>query len=76
MPRSEAHAARGSFHTQVWNLEEAKASLYRAIVLNPNYADAHLRLGIALEYDGQPRAALESHRSASWFDPLNFFAEK
>jgi TolB-like protein/DNA-binding winged helix-turn-helix (wHTH) protein/Tfp pilus assembly protein PilF len=69
----EGHAAQGSLHTQLWNLEQAKASLQRALVLNPNFSDAHLRLGIALDYDGRPRAALESLRRAQRLDPLNFF---
>ena len=69
----EAHAAQGSLYTQLWSLEEAKASLQRALVLNPNFADAHLRLGIALDYDGRPRSALESLRRAQRLDPLNFF---
>lgn len=70
---SDAYATRGSLNTQRWALAEAQADLRRALVLNPNSSRAHLGLGIALDYAGSPRRALESYRAAAALDPLDYF---
>ncbi len=67
----EAHASLGVLETELWNLDAGEQHLRRAIALNRNYADAYVRLGAALEYDGRPRQALESFTSAAELDPLH-----
>ncbi len=69
---AEAYAARGVLRTEQMRLDEAVADLRRASVLKPNYAEALIRLGGALEYRGTPREALTAYDQALDLDPLHF----
>ena len=68
----ELYAARAVLRTEQWRLDAAEQDLRRAIELNPNLADAHVRLGAAYEYDGRPRDALDAYTRASALDPLHY----
>jgi tetratricopeptide (TPR) repeat protein len=58
--------------TEQRQLESAEQDLKRAIALNPNYADAYVRLGASYEYAGRPRDALSAYSKAQELDPLHF----
>lgn len=68
---AEAYAAWGVLLTEQWRTDEAITALERAIAINSNYGEAYLRLGAAYEYDGQPRAALETYDQVLALDPLH-----
>lgn len=68
---AEAYAAWGVLLTEQWHTDEAISALTRAIAINSNYGEAYLRLGAAYEYDGQPRAALETYDQVLALDPLH-----
>ncbi len=68
----ELYSARAVLRTEQWRLESAEQDLKRAIALNPNYADAYVRLGAAYEYSGRPRDALSAYSKAQELDPLHF----
>jgi len=69
---AEAYAARGVLRTEQTRLDEAIADLRKASLLKPNYAEALIRLGGALEYRGAPREALAAYDEALTLDPLHF----
>jgi DNA-binding winged helix-turn-helix (wHTH) protein/TolB-like protein/Tfp pilus assembly protein PilF len=69
---ADAFAARGLLRTNQFRLDEAVADLRRAIALNPNLVEAHVRLATALEYAGRPREALDVLDEARGRDPLNY----
>ena len=48
----EAYAIRGLLHTELLDFSAAESDLKRAIELNPNYANAHMWLGMTLNYQG------------------------
>jgi TolB-like protein/DNA-binding winged helix-turn-helix (wHTH) protein/Tfp pilus assembly protein PilF len=68
----ELYSARAVLRTEQWQLESAEQDLKRAIALNPNYADAYVRLGASYEYAGRPRDALSAYSKAQELDPLHF----
>jgi TolB-like protein/DNA-binding winged helix-turn-helix (wHTH) protein/Tfp pilus assembly protein PilF len=68
----ELYTARAVLRTEQWQLESAEQDLKRAIALNPNYADAYVRLGASYEYAGRPRDALSAYSKAQELDPLHF----
>ena len=57
----ELYTAGAVLRTEQWQLGRAEEDLKRAIALNPNYADAYVRLGAAYEYAGRPRDALAEY---------------
>jgi len=50
-------------------LDEAVAELNRAVELDPNYAEAHNRLGALYVADGQLRTGIAEYRKALTIDP-------
>ena len=68
----EAYAIRGLLHTELLDFSAAESDLKRAIELNPNYANAHMWLGMTLNYQGRPREGLEQAQRAASLDPLFF----
>ena len=53
------------------DLDGEIAEYREALRLNPNNADAHNDLGVALEQKGDRRGALEEYRAAYMLDPKN-----
>ncbi|MCS6947322.1 MAG: tetratricopeptide repeat protein, partial [Steroidobacteraceae bacterium] len=68
---AEALAARAVLRIEQWRMDEAIADLQRAIAINPNSGEFHVRLGGAYEYAGRPRDALRSYEQALTLDPLH-----
>lgn len=68
----EALGARGLLYTEMLDFSRAEADLTRAIEINPNYAYAHLWLGMTMFYQARPREALTHFQRANDLDPLFF----
>jgi len=54
-----------------WNFAAAEQQLHRAVMLSPNYAEAHYVLGTALPQVGRLSEAIEALRKALALDPLS-----
>jgi serine/threonine-protein kinase len=54
-----------------WNFADAEKQLQRAVVLSPNYAEAHYVLGTALPLVGRLDDAIAAIRRALALDPLS-----
>lgn len=67
----EAHAAQAVLRLEQWRMDEAIASLKRAIAIDANYTEAYMRLGAAYVYDGKPQEALQAFEEVQARDPLN-----
>ena len=69
---AEAHAALGWQEFWLgWNWQAAEASLRRATVLDPNYANAHRWLGHVLSNSGRHSEALAEMARARELDPFS-----
>jgi tetratricopeptide (TPR) repeat protein len=69
---AEAHAALGWQEFWLgWNWPAAEASLRRATVLDPNYANAHRWLGHVLSNSGRHSEALSEMARARELDPFS-----
>jgi serine/threonine-protein kinase len=68
---AEAHAALAYSNLYDWNWTRAEQGFERAIVLNPNYAPAHLWFAHYLAARGQFDRALQEVRLANDLDPLS-----
>jgi eukaryotic-like serine/threonine-protein kinase len=69
---SEAHTSLGYVMTMYdWDWSGAEREFQRAIELNPNYAVAHYRYGIALMRTGSVEGAITEERRALELDPLS-----
>lgn len=68
---AEAYAAWSVLLVELRRRGEAINALRRALSINPNYGEAYLRLGFALEYDGQLLEALKAYDQVAVLDPLN-----
>ena len=64
-----AHWALGMIHLWMRRHDDAIAEQKRSIVLNPNFASAHVALGLTLYYAGSAAQALECFDRASALDP-------
>jgi adenylate cyclase len=64
-----AHWALGMIYLWMRRHDEAIAEQKRSILLNPNFASAHVALGLTLYYAGSPAQALECFDRASALDP-------
>lgn len=61
--------AAGRAHLLDGDLDEAIACFRQAVQMDPKYADAHLRLGIALRMKGDADPAATAFERASQLDP-------
>ena len=69
---AEAHASLGwVIYSNDWNWEAAEKEFQRAIVLNPNYATAHVWYSEYLSDLGRRDAALAEAQTAVALDPLS-----
>ena len=69
---AEAHTALGSIEGRSWNFDESEREYIRAIVLNPNSAQAHHWYGINLrDVRGRFDEALAEIKIAQRLDPLS-----
>lgn len=68
----EALGARGLLYSEMLDFSRAESDLTRAIEVNPNYAYAHLWLGMTMFYQARPREALVHFERANDLDPLFF----
>ena len=68
---AEAHAALAYSNLYEWNWAAAEQGFERAILLNPNYAPAHLWFGHYHAALGHFNRALQEVRLASDLDPLS-----
>ena len=66
--------AEGNRAEDSGRLEEARDIYARAVAAAPDYARAHVNLGIALEALGDPDGATASHRAALAADPADPYA--
>ena len=67
----EVHASLGVIHLfNDWDTSSARASLERAIELNPSNVNANVMLGVFHALAGDPAEALEWSRRAVRIDPL------
>ena len=64
----------GIDHLNLGEVREAAGCFDRAIELAPDFADAHIGLGIACAVDSQIYAALDHLEKAVELEPENFFA--
>lgn len=71
---ADGHIAAGRREEQAGRLREACAHYRRAITAAPDYAPAHLNLGIALDAMGEPAAAEASFAAALEHDPRDAYA--
>ena len=53
------------------DMDEAVAEASQALLISPNFADAHHLLGAALLYSGRPREGLEAIRRSIRLDPCS-----
>lgn len=65
----------GNVLDELDRLDESIAAYRQAIALSPGYADAHYNLALALEHQGEPRAALRHWRAYSRLDQHGPWAE-
>lgn len=65
------YQARAVLRTEQFRLDEAIADLERAVELEPNDAEALVRLGAAYEYRAEPREAIKAYDQAAQLDPLH-----
>jgi len=65
------YQARAVLRTEQSRLDEAIADLERAVELEPNDAEALVRLGAAHEYRAEPREAIKAFDQAAQLDPLH-----
>jgi predicted TPR repeat methyltransferase len=54
----------GACHKKLGNLDTAAKMFENAILLKPDYAEAHYNLGVALKQDGKLNIAVESYKRA------------
>jgi TolB-like protein len=68
----EAHASLAIIKASYdWDLSGAEREFQRAIELNPNYASAHWRYGMALVHAGRFEEAIKEEKRALELDPLS-----
>jgi serine/threonine-protein kinase len=71
---AEAHALLGRIYTFYdWTWEEADREYKRALILNPNSANAHIFFASLLSLTGRHDRAVEEARRARELDPLSIF---
>jgi tetratricopeptide (TPR) repeat protein len=71
---AEAHYSLGHIIKNYdWDWKEAEREHQRALELNPNSADAHLRYGMYLGVMGQYDEAITEYKVARTLDPLSIF---
>ena len=68
----EAIAVRGWLALEQYRTDDALKLMQRALVLNPNDADTHRRLGSLYEQLAQPREAVAQYDLSVALDPLDF----
>ena len=74
LERADALIAQGNSAESAGRLEEARELYREAVRLAPQYARAHLNLGIALEALGDSAGAVASHEQALALDGANPYA--
>jgi TolB-like protein/tetratricopeptide (TPR) repeat protein len=68
----EAIAVRGWLAMEQYRTDDALKLMQHALMLNPNDADTHRRLGSLYEQLAQPRQALLQYDVSAQLDPLDF----
>jgi TolB-like protein/DNA-binding winged helix-turn-helix (wHTH) protein/Tfp pilus assembly protein PilF len=66
----EAYVVLADLHQTEWHWSEAEAEYRRALVLNPNDANAHAKFALWLLCQGRADEALKSGRRGRQLDPL------
>ncbi len=66
---SHWHFVLGSFLASRGKLAEARGVFERAVVLNPSFSDAYLRLGVLLRMLGEPEGAIAALEKCNSLDP-------
>jgi adenylate cyclase len=64
-----AHFVRGLVYRERGEYDDALAEAGQAVVLDPNYANAHVLLATLLYYTGRPQEGLEMIRKAMQLNP-------
>lgn len=73
----EAHASLANIETGYdWDWDGGQREFQRAIALNPNYADAHRKYGIALRSMGRVDEAIAEGKRALELDPLSLIINR
>jgi tetratricopeptide (TPR) repeat protein len=70
-----AHNNRGLYYLRSGDLARGRASLERALELDPNYGDAKSNLALAEFYEGDANAALSAAAVAAAFEPFSAKAQ-
>ncbi|CAM9764650.1 unnamed protein product [Chrysoparadoxa australica] len=65
------YANRAALYCRVENYEEALVDCTEALILNPDYAKAHSRLGFVLSHLGRLEEAVQSYEKAVELEPLD-----
>ena len=74
---AEAHASLGYIKADYdWDLSGGEKEFQRAIELNPSYAEAHRRYGLALRNTGRFDEAIAEHKRALELDPLSLLINR